>query len=327
MMRAVRSGSRSFMFRRLAAKFASVVLSLATVSVVVFLALDLLPGDPAAIRLGMTVDEGTLAALRHEMGLDLPLMQQYFNWVSGILHGDFGSSLTYHVPVSTLLLDRLGVTLPLTLMAIALAALVGIGYGAVAAFYRNGLSDRLGRICAHTGLAIPNFCFGLMLVLVFSNWLSFLPSGGFPGWSAGFFPALKALILPALALSFSLAAVLFRISRAVMIETIRADFVRTAFAKGVSRFRIIWRHALPNSLHPVLTVLGLQISLLIAGTFLVESVFNLPGIGQLALNAMMQRDFTVIRALALLMAGAVIVINAVIDLTQALLDPRLRGGA
>lgn len=314
------------MIRRFAGKLASIIASLAVVSVVIFLILDLLPGDPAAILLGTAAREDTLAALRAQLGLDQSMLVRYFEWMGGMVQGDFGTSLIYHIPVSTLVLERVSVTLPLAFFAILIAASCGIGGGAVAAFYRNSLFDRCARAISHFGLAVPNFCLGLMLVLLFASGSGILPPGGFPGWAAGFLPALAALVLPALALSASLGAVLFRVSRAVMVETIRADFVRTAFAKGVSRFRIIWRHALPNSLHPILTVLGLQISLLIAGAVLVESVFDLPGIGQLTLNAMTQRDLVVIRSLALLLAGAVIVVNGLIDLAQMLLDPRLRAG-
>ncbi|MEN3930163.1 ABC transporter permease [Microvirga sp. W0021] len=312
------------MLRLLAGKVVSVTISLLVVSVVIFLILDLLPGDPAAILLGTAAQEDTLAALRQQMGLDLPLITRYLNWVGDVLRGDMGTSLIYHIPVSTLVAERFGVTLPLTFLAVVIAGIIGIGSGAIAAFYRNGLFDRLSRIFAHAGLAIPGFCLGLVLILTVSRHFSSLQPGGFPGWSAGFMPALYALLLPALALAASLASVLFRVSRSVMIDVIRADFVRTAFAKGVSRFRIMWRHALPNSLHPILTVLGLQISLLVAGTVLIESVFDLPGIGQLIINAMMQRDFVVIRALALLLAGGVIIINALIELVQLALDPRLR---
>lgn len=314
------------MIRRLAGKVVSVVASLAAVSVAIFLILDLLPGDPAAILLGTAAQEDTLAALRQQMGLDQPIVVRYLGWIGGVLHGDFGTSLIYHIPVSTLIAERLGVTVPLTALAVAMAVVSGISCGAAAAFYRNSWFDRLSRLVSHVGLAIPNFLLGLILILLVSKGFGWLPPGGFPGWSSGFMPATAALILPAFALASSLSAVLFRVSRSVMIEVIRTDFVRTAFAKGVSRFRIMWRHALPNSLHPVLTVLGLQISLLIAGAVLVESVFDLPGMGQLILNAMMQRDFVVIRALALLLAGAVIVVNGLVDVAQMALDPRLRAG-
>ncbi len=314
------------MFRRVAGKILSVIISLFVVSLAIFLILDLLPGDPAAILLGTSAREDTLEALRHEMGLDMPLPVRYLDWLIAMLQGDFGTSLTYHVPVLSLVADRLWVTLPLTFLAIVFAAIIGIGSGSIAAFYRQGLFDRFARAMSHLGLAIPNFCLGLILILLVSVTLGWLPAGGFPGWSSGLMEGTRALVLPAIALSCSLGAVLFRVSRSVMIDMIRADFVRTAFAKGVSRPSIIWRHALPNALHPILTVLGLQISLLIAGAILIESLFALPGMGQLVLNAMVQRDFVVLRTMVLFLSGAVILINGGIDLLQMAIDPRLRAG-
>lgn len=312
------------MIRRIVGRLSSILISLFVVSVAIFLIMELLPGDPAAIMLGTSAQEDTLQALQHQMGLDRSLFVRYAEWVGGVVQGDFGLSATYHVPVSSLITDRLVVTTPLGILAIAMAAMTGIGFGAIAAANRGKRFDSLAQAISQIGLAIPNFWMGLLLIFVFALKLQWFPTGDFPSWSSGPFACLRALFLPALALACPLAAVLFRVSRAATLEVLRTDFIRLALAKGVARRRILWRHALPNAMQPILTVLGLQIAVLVAGTILIESVFNLPGMGQLVLNAMMQRDLAVIRDLALLLSGFVIVINGGIDLLQAAIDPRQR---
>jgi len=312
------------MIFRIIGRVSSILISLLVVSVAIFLILELLPGDPAAILLGTSAQEDTLQALRQQMGLDRPMIVRYAEWAGGILHGDFGLSTIYHVPVSSLIVDRLTVTAPLALMAILLAAITGVGCGAIAAADRGRNFDRVTRAVSQIGLAIPNFWLGLLFIFLFALKLQWFPAGDFPGWSSGVAACLKSLFLPALALACPLAAVLFRVSRAATLEVIRTDFVRMALAKGVPRPRILWRHALPNAMQPILTVLGLQIAVLVGGAILVESVFNLPGMGQLVLNAMMQRDFVVIRDLALLLSGFVIIVNGGIDLVQLAIDPRQR---
>jgi peptide/nickel transport system permease protein len=307
-------------------RLAGLVLALAAASAVVFILMDLLPGDPAEIMLGTNARPDTLAALRAEMGLDRPAFIRYADWALGLLQGDFGRSLTYSVPVAELVQERLAVTLPLALMAIALTLLIALPLGAMAAARRNSLTDSAIVAVTQLGVAIPNFWFAMMLVLVFAISWRWLPSGGFPGWSAG--PsAFLALILPAIALALPQAAILTRVMRSSLLETLGEDYVRTARAKGLTRAEALRRHAFRNALIPVLTILGLQFSFLIAGTVVIENVFSLPGLGRLVFQAINQRDLVVVRSVVMLLIASIIIVNFCVDLAYALVDPRLRGRA
>jgi peptide/nickel transport system permease protein len=307
-------------------RLAGLVLALAAASVVIFILMDLLPGDPAEIMLGTNARPDTLAALRAEMGLDRPAFIRYADWALGLLQGDFGRSLTYSVPVAELVQERLAVTLPLALMAIALTLLIALPLGAMAAARRNSLTDSAIVAVTQLGVAIPNFWFAMMLVLVFAISWRWLPSGGFPGWSAG--PsAFLALILPAIALALPQAAILTRVMRSSLLETLGEDYVRTARAKGLTRAEALRRHAFRNALIPVLTILGLQFSFLIAGTVVIENVFSLPGLGRLVFQAINQRDLVVVRSVVMLLIASIIIVNFCVDLAYALVDPRLRGRA
>jgi peptide/nickel transport system permease protein len=307
-------------------RLAGLVLALAAASVVIFILMDLLPGDPAEIMLGTNARPDTLAALRAEMGLDRPAFIRYGDWALGLLQGDFGRSLTYSVPVAELVQERLAVTLPLALMAIALTLLIALPLGAMAAARRNSLTDSAIVAVTQLGVAIPNFWFAMMLVLVFAISWRWLPSGGFPGWSAG--PsAFLALILPSIALALPQAAILTRVMRSSLLETLGEDYVRTARAKGLTRAEALRRHAFRNALIPVLTILGLQFSFLIAGTVVIENVFSLPGLGRLVFQAINQRDLIVVRSVVMLLIASIIIVNFCVDLAYALVDPRLRGRA
>ena len=311
-----------FLIRR----FASMVVTLAFTSVVVFAVLEVLPGDPAAVMLGVTATPDTIAALRLELGLDRPVLTRYFSWIAGFLTGDLGVSYAYRVPVGGLISDRLVITLPLALMAITLAASLGIALGALAASRANTPLDAIIMAAAQLGLAIPNFWFGILLVLLFAVTLGIMPAGGFPGWEAGIWPAIKALIMPAVALALPQAAVLSRITRSAVLEALSEDYVRTARAKGLSKGATLRKHVLRNAMVPVLTILGLQFSFLIAGTIILENVFALPGLGRLMFQSIGGHDLITIKSLIMLFAGAVIIINALVDLAYGLVDPRLRQG-
>lgn len=306
-------------------RFASLLLTLLLVSVLIFLVMDVLPGDPAAIMLGTSASPETLAALRRELGLDQPLVWRYLQWLGGMLVGDLGRSYTYDVPVAGLIIDRLVVTLPLALMAILLSILIAIPLGVASAFRRNSGFDYLGGFLSQLFIAVPAFWVGLVLVLVFSVSLGWMPSGGFPGWDAGIIASLGALLLPAIALALPQAGVLTRVTRSSVLEVMNEDFVRTARAKGLTRRRALWRHAVLNALVPVITILGLQFTFLIAGAVLIENVFNLPGLGRLALQALSQRDVIVLQDVVLFFAAMVITVNFLVDLSYLWLDPRLRG--
>ena len=315
------------MFRLVAGRLLSLTATLAAVSIAIFLILEVLPGDPAAIMLGTAAREDTLAALRQELGLDRPVLERYLLWVGGLLQGDLGTSITYRMPVATLVMERLAVTIPLSLLAILLSTALALPLGVAAAANRDQPVDRAVLVFSQIGVAVPNFWIGLLLILLFSTVLGWFPAGGFPGWEAGAWPALKALLLPALALALPQAAVLTRITRSATLEVLSADFVRTARAKGVDRRGTLWRHVVPNALIPVTTILGLQLSFFFGGAILVENVFNLPGLGRLAHQALAQRDLVVIKDVVLIFSGLVIVVNFLVDLGYVILDPRLRSRA
>lgn len=312
------------MVPELSRRFASLILTLVAVSAMIYGIMDLLPGDPASIALGTSAASDTLATLRQEMGLDLPLPIRYVRWVSGLLSGDFGTSDTYGVPVAGLVLQRLSLTLPLAILAVILSVAIAVPLGVAAAARRNGVIDHIASVFAQASVAIPGFWLGLLLIMLFAVALGWAPAGGFPGWKAGLLPCLGALSLPAVALALPQAGVLTRVTRSAVLDVLNEDFVRTARAKGLPRNVALWRHAVPNALIPVVTVLGLQFTFLVAGAVLVENVFSLPGLGRLAYQALMQRDVVVMQAVVLLFCTLVIVVNFIVDITQVLLDPRMR---
>lgn len=310
----------TFLLRRLG----DLIMTLLIVSLAIFAVMSWLPGDPASIMLGTSAAPETLAALRHQLALDQPMILRYGQWLIAALSGDLGQSYTYGVPVSGLIVERLAVTLPLALIAIFLSIAAGIPLGVLAASRRGGIADRFATFFSQIGIAIPAFWVGLLLILLFATTLGWTPAGGFPGWSVGVRGALQALILPAIALALPQAGVLTRVTRAAMLDILQDDFIRTAHAKGLSRRAVLWCHGLPNALVPVLAILGLQFTFLIAGAVLVENVFNLPGLGRLAYQALAQRDIIVMQDVVLLFAGLVIVVNFLIDLSYLAIDPRLR---
>jgi peptide/nickel transport system permease protein len=302
------------------------LLTLIAVSLLVFAVMALLPGDPAAITLGTSATPETLAALRHDMGLDQPLIVRYGQWLAGALTGDLGKSYTYGVPVAGLIAERLAVTLPLAALAVVLSVLIAVPLGVAAAARRGGFFDILAALFSQMGIAVPGFWVGLLLVLLFATSLGWMPAGGFPGWGNGLWPAMKSLVLPAVALALPQAAVLTRVTRSAVLDTLHEDFARTALAKGLSRSRVLWGHVVPNALVPVLTILGLQFTFLVAGAVLIENVFTLPGLGRLAYQALSQRDIIVLQDVVLFFAGLVIVVNFLVDLSYLVIDPRLRAG-
>ncbi|MBX3597372.1 MAG: ABC transporter permease [Rhizobiaceae bacterium] len=300
-------------------------ITLLLASIVVFAMLDVVPGDPARMMLGMNATEDAVQALREQMGLNQPLIMRYMSWLGGFLVGDLGRSYTYSVPVSQLVAERAVVSLPLALLALFLSTAIAIPVGLYSASHRGKAADTIAMGASQLGVAIPNFWFALLLVYVFAIALRLLPAGGFPGWTAGTWPALKALFLPAIALALPQAAILARVTRSALLDVLGEDFVRTARAKGLSRNTVLWRHALRNALIPVFTILGLQFSFLLAGTIIIENVFYLPGLGRLIFQAITQRDLIVVESVVMLLVATVIVVNLLVDLSYAAIDPRLRG--
>jgi peptide/nickel transport system permease protein len=313
-------GVIDFLSRRLAAALVTLVLA----TMVVFAVVEVLPGDPALVMLGTDARPDTLAALRAQYGFDQPLVVQYFHWIGGLLRLDLGGSHAYSTPVAKLIGDRLAVTLPLAGLALCWALLVAVPLGVFAAWRQGKVGDWGVMGFAQIGISIPNFWFGLVLVMLFAVSWQIFPAGGFPGWREDAPRSLLSLVLPAVALSLSEIAILTRVTRSAMLDTLREDYVRTARAKGASERTVLFRHALRNALIPVTTVAGLIAGFLVAGAVIIESVFRLPGVGQLVYDSINNRDLAVIKNVVILFTVLVLVVNLLVDLAYALLDPRPR---
>lgn len=312
------------MLRYVLKRLVSLVVSLAVASVVIFAVIEIAPGDPASFMLGMNAQPETLEALREELGLNQGKLARYLTWVSGLLQGDFGVSYTYRTPVGEMIAARLWVSLPLALYALTLSTLIAFPAGIFAAS-RRGQAGDLGVMGAtQLGVAIPNFWFAMMLVLIFAINLRWFSAGGFGGWDAGFFAGMRALTLPAIALALPQAAILARVMRSSLLDVLGEDFIRTARAKGLSARQALWRHGLRNAMIPVLTIIGLQFSFLLAGAIIIEQVFYLPGLGRLIFQSISARDLIVVESVVMLLVFSVIVVNFMVDLTYAAVDPRLR---
>jgi peptide/nickel transport system permease protein len=307
-----------------AKRLIALLLTLLVASAVIFFVMEALPGDIATIVLGTGAREDTLTAFRALHGLDRTYLERYVAWLGQLTNGDLGESYTYSVPVGELVLDRLAISLPLALLGILLSTLIAIPLGVIAAARRGKLGDLFVMGFSQLGVAIPNFWFALLLILIFAVHLGWLSTGGFSGWERGLLLGLASLLMPAIALALPQAAILSRVTRSSMLEALGEDYIRTARAKGLSKRAVLWRHALRNAMIPVVTIMGLQFSFLLAGTIIIENVFYLPGLGRLIFQAISNRDLIVVRNLVLLLATAVIVVNFVVDLLYAFLDPRLR---
>lgn len=308
-----------YLIKRLISLFASLVAA----SLVIFAMIEVIPGDPAAYMLGLNAAPDTVAALRDSLGLNQSLPLRYLGWITGMMTGDFGTSYTYKVPVADLVAARMTVSLPLALMALLLSTAIALPIGILAAARRGRATDAAVMGATQLGIAVPNFWFAMLLVLAFAIHWRLFPAGGFPGWSnpAG---ALRALTLPAIALALPQAAILARVLRSALIETLGQDYIRTARAKGLSRRQTLTRHALRNALIPVLTILGMQFSFLLAGAIIIENVFYIPGLGRLIFQAITQRDLIVVESVVMILVFAVIIVTFLTDLAYASADPRLR---
>ncbi|HET6191026.1 MAG TPA: ABC transporter permease [Trebonia sp.] len=302
------------------------LLTLAVASLVVFGVLEVLRGNAAQSMLGTSATPEAVAALGHKLGLDQPFAARYLAWIGGALRGDLGQSYAYNSPIGPLILDRLAVSGPLALLSMTIAAAVALSAGVYAAERHGHPGDAAVMTASQLGLAVPNFWFGIVLVLIFAVHWRLAPAGGFPGW-ANPARALGALVLPALALGLVQAAILTRVTRSALVEALNEDFMRTARAKGLSRNAALWRHALPNALPPILTIVGLQFANLVAGAVVVENVFVLPGLGRLIVQSIANRDVLVVEDCVMGLAAFVIAVNLLVDLVSAAIDPRLRAGA
>jgi len=309
-----------FLFKRLITLIATLI----GASVVIFLVLEILPGNAAQILMGPDASPDAVEALALKLGIDRPPLERYWNWVSGMLTGDLGLSYAYSTPVSELVLERLAVTVPLALMAMAITTVLALVAGIYAAARHNKAGDVGLMALTQVGIAIPNFWFAILLILLFSVHLGWFSAGGFSGWDEGVLQGLKALLLPAISLAVVQSAILARITRSAVLEVLREDFVRTARAKGASQRRTLWGHVLRNALIPVITVMGLQFAELLAGTIVVENVFYLPGLGRLIFQSISNRDLIVVRNCVMLLAAMVVIVNFVVDVLYSVIDPRVK---
>jgi peptide/nickel transport system permease protein len=315
-----------FFLRRLL----SFVLTLLATSVVVFAVLELLPGNAAQVILGETATPESIAAMEEKLGLNQPAATRYLSWMGGMLQGQTGLSISYDTPTALLMAERMQVTLPLAVMAMGLTVALALALGIYAASQQNKAGDVGVMTISQLGLALPNFWLAILLILLFAVHLEWVSAGGFPGWSeddgGGVGEGIKALLLPAMALAAVQTAILTRVTRSAVLDTLREDFVRTARAKGLSRRQVLWGHVLRNAMIPVLTVMGLQFGNLITSAIVIENVFVLPGIGRLIFQAIANRDLIVVRDVVMLLAALVILINFCIDVLYAWIDPRLKAG-
>lgn len=304
-------------------RLVSLTLSLVAASIVIFLLIEIVPGDPAQFMLGLNATPELADALREQLGLSGPPLERYFSWLFGMLQGDFGISYSYKVPVSDLVADRIWISLPLAVYALALSTLIAFPVGILAATRRGSATDVSIMGLTQLGVAVPNFWFAMLLVLLFSITLRWFSAGGFPGWEDPLL-AIRALTLPAVALALPQASILARVMRSSLLDTLNEDYVRSARAKGLSRAQTLWRHALRNALIPVLTIIGLQFSFLLAGAVIIENVFFLPGLGRLVFQGINQRDLIVVKSVVMILVFAVILVTFLVDIAYGLVDPRLR---
>jgi peptide/nickel transport system permease protein len=310
----------------LAKRLAILLGTLAAASLVIFLVLEILPGNAAQVMLGADASQEAVATLSRQLGLDRPAPARYASWVTDLLSGHLGLSLAYGTSVGSLIAERLVVTLPLAILAMTLTIIMALSLGVFAASRPNTIGDFGTMAFSQIGIAIPSFWLAILLILMFSVRLHWFAAGGFPGWGSAW-QAIRALILPALALAFVQGAILARVTRSALLDVMGEDFVRTARAKGLTRNAALWRHALPNALVPVVTILGLQFANLLAGTVVIENVFYLPGLGRLIFQSIANRDIVVVRNIIMLLVAMVVVVNFCVDIASAAIDPRLRAAS
>ena len=312
-----------FLLKRLA----GLLLTLLLASLVVFAVLEILPGNAAQVMLGPDAAPEAVRALEQQLGLNQPAWLRYGQWLAGLMQGNMGTSHAYGSPVAGLIAQRMALTMPLALLAMLMTAVLALLVGVYAAARHRRLGDYAVMGVTQIGMAVPNFWFAILLILVFSVQLHWFGAGGFDGWGshpASWLRGAKSLLLPALSLAVVQTAILARITRAAVLEVLQEDFVRTARARGASQGRILFGHVLRNAMIPVLTFMGLQFANLLAGAVVVENVFFLPGLGRLVFQSIANRDLIVVRNGVMLMAAMVIAVNFAVDMLHVLIDPRLR---
>lgn len=294
------------------------------VSMITFGVFQILPGDPVRTMLGTEADATQIENLRSELGLNRPLYEQYTDWIKGLLTGELGHSIRFSMPVKDLLLDRLPVTMSLAVLTLTIVLMVSLPLGMFAARRQNKLSDVSLSTLTQIGMAVPSFWLGMMLILYVGMQFSFFKISGYIPWSQSVAGALSTLILPALTIAIPQIAVNFRYVRTAILEQMQLDYVRTIRSKGMSEQNVMYKHVLKNAMIPILTVFGLIMAEVVAGTIIVEQVFSLPGVGQLLITAISNRDFPLVQGIVMYITVAVVVINFIVDILYSVLDPRIR---
>ena len=312
------------MKRFIAKRIISVIPVLIIVSIVIFSLIHLVPGDPATAMLGDLATEEDIAALRIRMGLDKPLIEQYFIWIGNIFHGDFGMSVVNNETVGSLVISHIRPTISLAIYALVIAAVIAIPLGMIASRKKGSAVDHVVSVISLAGISLPSFLLGLFLMLLFSVKFRIFPVSGYKEISEGFLEHIRSLTLPAIALGFMNAALMMRMTRASMLEVLGSDYIKMAKAKGVKEFSLLAKHAFKNTLVTLITIFGQSIVQALSGAAVVESLFAVPGLGQLMVNSIGRRDYYVIQAIVLLIAVINVVINMIIDILYGFVDPRVR---
>jgi peptide/nickel transport system permease protein len=297
---------------------------LCLITVICFLLIHIIPGDPASALLGSFATQEQVDALRHELWLDRPVLVQYFHWLGNVLQGDFGTSIMYRESVTSLIAKRLPITVYLGVIAFIVSTFCGVLAGIICAIRRGGFLDQSISIMANLGIAAPQFWIGIMLIWVISLKMGLLPIQGFTSPFEDFWLSIKQIILPVFCLSITSLAALARYSRSAMLEVIQQDYIRTAWSKGLKESVVITKHAMKNTLIPVVTMLGMRARVVFGGAVIVETVFNIPGMGRLLVRSVFDKDFLIVQAGVILMALIVSLANLAVDISYGYLDPRIR---
>jgi peptide/nickel transport system permease protein len=311
---------KTYVIRRLLA-LVPVALVVATVA---FVLIHLAPGDPASVIAGPDASRDDVQRIERQLGLDAPLPVQLVRWYGRLVQGDLGQSIFLRKPVTEAILDRVEPTLLLTVSAIVIAIVIGVPAGVIAARYHNQMTDQVLMVLALLGVSIPNFLLGLLFILFFSVWLGWFPVAGYSPLEYGWLKTVRSLVLPAFALGLVQSALIARIARSSMLDVLREQFITAGRAKGLGERAVIYKHAFKNALIPTMTIIGISFAILISGAVVVETVFNIPGLGRLIISAVLRRDYPVIQGVVLCIAGVYMLINLAVDLSYLLVDPRVR---
>jgi peptide/nickel transport system permease protein len=311
---------KTYVLRRLLALI-PVALVVATVA---FVLMHLAPGDPASVIAGPDASREDVRRIERQLGLDAPLPMQLVRWYGRLVQGDLGQSIFLRKPVTDAILDRVEPTLLLTVSAIIIAIIIGVPAGVIAAHHHNKMTDQVLMVLALLGVSIPNFLLGLLFILFFSVWLGWFPVAGYSPLEYGWLKTMRSLVLPAFALGLVQSALIARIARSSMLDVLREQFITAGRAKGLGERAVIYKHAFKNALIPTMTIIGISFAILISGAVVVETVFNIPGLGRLIISAVLRRDYPVIQGVVLCIAGVYMLINLAVDLSYLIVDPRVK---